>query len=201
MGTLSQQKIIETAAILFTQQGYKCTTMDDIARACQVKKPSLYHHIQSREMLALEVLDKTVSNLGDSYTSIIYNKEASLSERLVQLLTPNESLFIAISLIDTLWHEAGREVPEIRKLVRSYFAAWGAAIAFLLRSHYGKVHSKKLAEEAIAQLYGALGYKNIFQDCRPFISIAKQITGLLKEPKRNILFHSGGFHDDRASFG
>jgi TetR/AcrR family transcriptional regulator, cholesterol catabolism regulator len=44
-----RQQIVETAAELFDAAGYASTTMDDLAAAVGVAKPTLYHYFQRKE--------------------------------------------------------------------------------------------------------------------------------------------------------
>jgi AcrR family transcriptional regulator len=48
--------ILATAARLFYERGFEATSIQDVAEACGLTKPGLYHHIRSKEDLLLEVL-------------------------------------------------------------------------------------------------------------------------------------------------
>lgn len=54
----SRNDIIEAAAALFREKGYHNTSMADIARRVGVLKGSLYHHIDSKEQILFEILDR-----------------------------------------------------------------------------------------------------------------------------------------------
>jgi AcrR family transcriptional regulator len=43
--------IIDQASVLFEQNGYKATTLDDIARAAGVTKGAIFHHFESKKSL------------------------------------------------------------------------------------------------------------------------------------------------------
>src|SRR5690349_10388089 len=57
MAKVSREEIIEAAIRLFNQNGYHATSMQDIARSVCIKKPSLYHHFDSKEAILLTILD------------------------------------------------------------------------------------------------------------------------------------------------
>jgi len=180
--SLSRQKIIEKTSVLFVQQGYQRTTMSDIARVCQVKKATLYHHIPSRKIVVLEVLEQAISMCKMDHLSVVYQEEITPLERLVKLLTLSNHFFIARKgrcLIHILWYEAAEEIPEVMTLVKDYFTAWVDALTFLLRTQYSETQSKKLAENAVAQLQGAILYGSLFQNYQPLKSISEQLIGLL----------------------
>src|SRR5437879_7648679 len=50
-----REELTRIAARLFAKQGYQGTSLADLARELGVQKPSLYHHIASKEDLLWEV--------------------------------------------------------------------------------------------------------------------------------------------------
>ena len=50
-----RQELTRVAARLFAEQGYQGTSLADLADALGIQKPSLYHHINSKEDLLWEV--------------------------------------------------------------------------------------------------------------------------------------------------
>jgi len=44
-------EIVEIAARLFDRHGYHSTSMDDIAEAVGLRKPSLYHYFKSKDQI------------------------------------------------------------------------------------------------------------------------------------------------------
>ena len=42
------EKILDAAALLFTQKGYQNTTLQDIIDATKLSKGAVYHHFRSR---------------------------------------------------------------------------------------------------------------------------------------------------------
>jgi AcrR family transcriptional regulator len=49
-------RILDTACALFARYGYDRTSMDRIATACRVQKPSLYHYFKSKQALLRELI-------------------------------------------------------------------------------------------------------------------------------------------------
>lgn len=62
-GTARRAEIIQAAARLFDERGYHTTSMDDIAAAIGIKKPTLYHHVQSKTQIVLWIHDELVDDL------------------------------------------------------------------------------------------------------------------------------------------
>lgn len=55
--------ILQRAAELFAQRGYPATSMNEVAQACGMSKPSIYHYFQDKYALLLEICDGHVSRL------------------------------------------------------------------------------------------------------------------------------------------
>lgn len=53
-GTMTRRVILDTSAVMFHEKGYDRTSLDDIANALSVTKPSLYYHFSSKEEILLE---------------------------------------------------------------------------------------------------------------------------------------------------
>jgi AcrR family transcriptional regulator len=53
--TTKREELTRTAARLFAERGYQGTSLADLAEAVGVQKPSLYHHIASKEDLLWDV--------------------------------------------------------------------------------------------------------------------------------------------------
>jgi AcrR family transcriptional regulator len=53
----TRQRILATAADVFYRRGIAAVSMDDIADAAGVSKPTLYNHFRSKEELAAETLE------------------------------------------------------------------------------------------------------------------------------------------------
>lgn len=52
-GTLSRERILDVASQQFRSKGYDRTSMDDVAKALSVTKPTLYYHFASKEDILL----------------------------------------------------------------------------------------------------------------------------------------------------
>jgi len=49
--------MLEVAAELFAQKGYHATSLDDIAARLHIKKTTIYHYIDAKEDLLIEIHD------------------------------------------------------------------------------------------------------------------------------------------------
>lgn len=58
-----RELILVRAADLFARQGYTATSMNQVALACGVSKPSLYHYVRDKYQLLVEIADDHVNRL------------------------------------------------------------------------------------------------------------------------------------------
>ncbi len=59
----NRETIVRTAAQRFATQGYPGTTMNDVARACGISKALLYHYVDDKYRLLLEIAEGHVTRL------------------------------------------------------------------------------------------------------------------------------------------
>ena len=52
-----REQILARAAELFARQGYTATSMNQVALACGVSKPSLYHYVRDKYQLLVEIAE------------------------------------------------------------------------------------------------------------------------------------------------
>ncbi|WP_161880596.1 TetR/AcrR family transcriptional regulator [Deinococcus alpinitundrae] len=64
-----QEQIYQAAARLFSEVGYRATSMRDIASALDIKAGSLYAHIRSKEELLWEI----VSRIADEFDAALFS--------------------------------------------------------------------------------------------------------------------------------
>lgn len=58
--------ILKQAAVLFADRGFHETTIDQIAEALQVSKPTIYYYIESKEDLLYQVAHTALADLNQS---------------------------------------------------------------------------------------------------------------------------------------
>src|SRR6059058_5775305 len=60
---LQREAIVARAAELFARQGYSGTSMNQVAEACGISKPSLYHYVDDKYQLLVEIAQGHVDRL------------------------------------------------------------------------------------------------------------------------------------------
>jgi AcrR family transcriptional regulator len=67
---MTRQDILEAAAQVFRQKGFHGASMQDIADAVHLQKPSLYHHVSSKQEILLALLDRALELLLEQISPI-----------------------------------------------------------------------------------------------------------------------------------
>lgn len=67
---MTKDDILEAAAQVFRQKGFHGASMNDIAQAVNLQKPSLYHHVSSKQEILLELLDRALELLLERISPI-----------------------------------------------------------------------------------------------------------------------------------
>jgi AcrR family transcriptional regulator len=65
-----REEIFLAAAEMFWEKGYHATSMSDIAAAMNMRKASIYHHIQSKETLLYEMSISSMRHIREAAESV-----------------------------------------------------------------------------------------------------------------------------------
>ena len=60
---LQRETILARAAALFARRGYTATSMNEVAEACGVSKPALYHYVRDKHELLVEIAESHIARL------------------------------------------------------------------------------------------------------------------------------------------
>ena len=82
---MTREDILEAAAQVFRQKGFHGASMQDIAKAVNLQKASLYHHISSKQEILLALLDRALETLFERI-SPISNQPIPADEKLQQMI-------------------------------------------------------------------------------------------------------------------
>ncbi|HUS14426.1 MAG TPA: TetR/AcrR family transcriptional regulator [Chloroflexia bacterium] len=69
-GTPRKQQIYQTAGAMFSRRGYHATTMRDIARELNIQGGSLYAHIDSKEDMLWQIVERAAAQFHDAVSPL-----------------------------------------------------------------------------------------------------------------------------------
>jgi len=94
----TKKKIFDTALLLFAEQGYKSTTMRQIAKHVGIQQSAIYNHFKNKEAILDAVIDRlSTSNL----INIFEDKEPSELYKKGRLLLKNIANMFKLISYDT----------------------------------------------------------------------------------------------------
>lgn len=59
----TRAEILAQAARLFAQKGYAAASMNEVAEACAVTKPTLYHYVRDKQELLVQICEQRLAEL------------------------------------------------------------------------------------------------------------------------------------------
>jgi AcrR family transcriptional regulator len=62
-GESKRRLLVSRAAQLFDEEGYHSTSVEDVAEACDIRKPTLYHYFKSKDELLYAIHDEFIDLL------------------------------------------------------------------------------------------------------------------------------------------
>lgn len=86
--TQTRLRILNAAATLFRDRGYKATTLRDIAERAKLGAGSMYYYFSSKEQMVQEVLDRGITVIDESVRSKVklLSDQASAAEQIREAL-------------------------------------------------------------------------------------------------------------------
>jgi AcrR family transcriptional regulator len=77
----TKEQILETAKMLFFQDGYEHTAIQKIIDEIQIAKGTFYHHFKSKEDLLEAMTDKLIAdNIGESINYVLHAKDDAVTK-------------------------------------------------------------------------------------------------------------------------
>ena len=200
-----RQQLLDVAMRLFAQNGFKATTMDDIAEHAGVTKPLLYQHFASKRALYLELVESVAQRMLNA-----------VEEATSQARTPREQVeggFTAYFELVLAHAEAFQLLlgsdspgdPGMSRMLRHVEDVLAAAVSDLIDAGLDDDHRRMLAYAVVGMAEGASRYVLTSQrhripakapDGSPTIAVAPPAGGWPDASPRG-----RSAHDTRAATG
>ncbi len=125
-GEITAERILDAAEALFAERGFAGTTLRDVARAADLRIPSLYNHFESKETLYSAVLERGVGPVLEVLSAFMHEGTAGYLDakrvvRSVMALLARDPQLPRLVLHETL--SGGlRLTPVLREWIAPIFA-------------------------------------------------------------------------------
>jgi TetR/AcrR family fatty acid metabolism transcriptional regulator len=124
--SLTRERILEAAEIVFAERGYHDAAVDEIVRRTDMSKGGFYFHFPSKERLFFTIMDNLAERLLNRLEERIAREESALAKVEAALDTALESLIKRRRLAKLLLvqgYSMGKNFEKKRMEIFSRFAA------------------------------------------------------------------------------
>ena len=193
-----RSEILDAAAVLITERGFRDTSIDDVIKASKLSgKSHFYHYFKSKEELGYEVLNRQFERFAERGLAILREPMIDPLERLflfIDTLVAAQAQrgFKGGSPFGNLAAEMADAHEGFRKRIEIVFERWASQIQSLLWEARPKlvddVDAARLSRFVIATLEGALLMSRVQRDLPALQGIAadlKRFVGMHMREARN----------------
>ena len=182
MGRTSEarEKILSAARSLVELRGYSALGVAEICMAADVPKGSFYYFFQSKETLALAVLDEHWRAQRADWERILQGRKVPL-RRLRQLFQETEASLragqqsrgtVTGCLFGNLTLELSNQTELIRERLQEIFEAQVDMVENVItlarqRGEVGVADTREAARSVVAQLEGQVLFAKLYNDTQP----------------------------------
>lgn len=123
---MSQEKmeqLLEHATRLFQERGFRATSLEEIAEAIGIQKPSLYHYIASKEELLFLVMSRTIADYNAKLRAVVESDRppvAKLEQAVRQHITLQLEQPGTVTLFRDTPYLTGDRMEAIRRDLKTY---------------------------------------------------------------------------------
>ena len=188
---LDSKTLLRNSLSVFKTMGYNGTSMNDLAKANGLQKGSMYHYIESKESLMLEVL----TALRDHYVSRVFNKafDETLQpyQRLKELALRAEEIFVFEEGGDFLVNiglETKNSVPAFTHVIKSFFQEWINTMKYLYSFVLDEADAKEKAEFIVAEIEGSVLMMKLLDDVNYLQRTNERLLKEYKELERQKVY-------------
>lgn len=164
--TSARDRILNEAEKLILVRGFNGTSVDMVCSAAGVTKGAFFHHFESKEALASEILRKYWLETVTALSSSRYVKTKDPLKKLIGITFFFEELFEVpkrpnACLIGNITQEVALTNPIVRATCEQIFIEWTNSLTYLIdeivehRAEQPRTETRGLAELIISSVEGA----------------------------------------------
>lgn len=117
-GERTKRKILDAATLLFNENGYDKTSVQDICEQAGVSKGAFFHHFPSKELLFLEILYEFLEKL-DIRMKEIEKKSKNVPQAMIDMTKILEEIFIISENKLTIFLEFVKQAEKNDDIMKS----------------------------------------------------------------------------------
>ncbi len=164
---IDRKTLLRNSLSVFKEKGYNGTSMNDLAQANGLLKGSIYHYIEGKEALMLEVLTALKEHYINKVFSKAYDEMLTPYERLKELASRAEEIFVFEDGGDffvNIGLETKKVVPAFGEVIAEFFAEWIKTMKYLYEFVVDEAEAQEKAEVVVAEIEGAVILMRLLDD-------------------------------------
>lgn len=119
-GEITKRKILDAATLLFNENGYDKTTVQDICEKTGVSKGAFFHHFPTKELLFLEILNEFLEKLDIRMKEIEKNSK-NVPQAMINMTKILEEIFIISENKLTIFLEFIKQAEKNEDIMKKIF--------------------------------------------------------------------------------
>lgn len=133
---MTRDKILAAALSLFSKNGYKGTSLTDIAKVVGIQKPSIYNHFKSKEEIYLTIYEKVLWFHVHEIEKLMEEiKNLNAKEKLYQIVDLTFQYYIDYEEQSTFLNKAVFFPPDnLKEQLHEQFIVSEEAMSVILRT-------------------------------------------------------------------
>ncbi|HTU76038.1 MAG TPA: TetR/AcrR family transcriptional regulator [Trebonia sp.] len=188
----ARDKILSSARALIEVRGYSALGVAEICTAAGVPKGSFYYFFESKEALALAVIDEQWARQRQDWASVLSSQAGPL-ERLWALFEATQASLAAgqqgcgtVSgcMFGNLTLEMSNQTEAVRQRLQEIFAEQVAMVAAVVaeavaRGQATVADAREAARSIVAQLEGQVLFAKLYNSTQPLGTLRANCAALL----------------------
>jgi AcrR family transcriptional regulator len=184
MESETRRRLVDTARVLFWEQGYTATGIAQILDEAGVRSGSMYYFFRTKEELLLAVLEWYKANLGRMVVQPVFDRIGDPIERIFGILDGYRRQLLATKFelgcpVGSLALELDNSHPKARKSLADSFTGWTRAIERCLaeagRRLPRTLNRRQLALFVLTTMEGAVMLARTYQSIEPYDTAVAQL--------------------------
>ena len=180
---IDRRTLLKNSLSVFKSKGYGATSMTDLAQASGLLKGSMYHYIEGKEQLMLEVLNSLMDHYINKVFVTAYDEELTPYDRLFLLSKKAEEIYIyedAGNFFANIGLETKNLNLSFNEVITGFFEKWIATIEYIYSYVVSEENARMKAESVVAQIEGAVLLMKVMDDAG---HLRRVLAGILEEYK------------------
>lgn len=155
---LRREQILNAALALFSKKGIDSTSMNEIAKQCELSKATIYHYFDSKDEMVLALLESIFVHDDDAFVAL-QNPELSVTERLMTYVGNYAETILGQPQLFALFFEFyGNSIrrESIRETLSSYFDNYTKVFTNIFQEGFDEGEFQEENAQLVAESFMAL---------------------------------------------